>query len=732
MKVLTQNFKSGELSVDEYPFPATPSNGALVATTFSAVSLGTERAVYQLARANPLQKARTRPDLVRQVWNRAKNDGLLNTLSVVRNLVSSPIPLGYSLCGVVLQTGYRCDHVQPGDRVACGGFEYANHAEINAIPKNMIVKVPDGVSDEEAAFATIASVPLQALRLCDIKAGDSVLIVGMGLIGHLCGAMAQAQGAVVTGFDPSARQIESARGYCPRGRFFSDRDELKNAAASHGRGYDHTLICASGGDVKLFTLAGELTRDRGEIVIVGDVQCELPRRLYYEKELVIKFARAYGPGRYDESYEKKGVDYPYAYVRWTMQRNMEEVLRLLNDQKLSLKPLITHRLTIDTADKDLEKLFGGEAGPAMGIVIECPESREVKPVPVRLTPAGAKRSDSGLRVGLIGAGRFAQGVLIPAFRKAGITDYKRIVTGRGLSAVSAGNKFGAEEAVSSIDEVIGDPNCNALLISTNHGQHADLICRGLEAGKHVFCEKPLCVRREDLDRIVAAERASNAVLMVGFNRRFSPLLTKLRDALTFSTEPATILYRINAGAQPPDSWVHDEYSGGGRIIGEVCHYVDVANFLIASPVRTVHACSTTGARDDRTYYDTVSVTLKYENGSTATILFVANGNTGFPKEYLEVHRAGASGFLHNYRKLVFQGGNRTVRHRSFSQQKGFVEEARAFAEACRTGEPAIPMEAMLESSLVTFAAMTSLESGFPVDLASFAAVPAAGPAPTPQ
>jgi len=724
MKVLTQNFKSGELSVDEYPFPSVPSNGALIATTFSAVSLGTERAVYQLARSNPLQKARTRPDLVRQVWNRAKNDGLLNTISVVRNLVSSPVPLGYSLSGIVLQTGYRCDHIQPGDRVACGGFEYANHAEINAIPKNMIVKVPGGVSDEEAAFATIASVPLQALRLCDIKAGNRVLVAGMGLLGHLCAAMAEAQGAVVTGFDPGVGKIESARSYCPHGRFFSDREELKAAAAAHGRGYDHTLICASAGDIKLFTLAGELTRDRGEIVIVGDVQCELPRRLFYEKELVVKFARAYGPGRYDESYEKKGVDYPYAYVRWTMQRNMEEILRLMAAGKLSLKPLITHRLTIDTADRDLDKLFAGESGPAMGIVIECPASRDIKPTPIRLKPAGAKRSDASLRVGLIGAGRFAQGVLIPAFRKAGITDFTRIVTGRGLSAVSAGKKFGAEEAVSSIDEVIGDANCNALLISTNHGQHADLICRGLEAGKHVFCEKPLCVRREDLDRIAAVERSSGAVLMVGFNRRFSPYLETLREALTFSAEPASILYRINAGAQPSDAWVHDEYSGGGRIVGEVCHYVDVANFLMASPVRTVHACSTTGTRDDRTYYDSVSLTLKYENGSTATILFVANGNTGFPKEYLEVHRAGASGFLHNYRKLIFRGGRRNLRLRTFSQQKGFVEEARAFAAACRSGEPPIPMDAMIESSLITFAAMASLGSGLPVDMADFAAAPA--------
>ncbi len=725
MKVLTQNFKNGELSVDEYPFPAVPPNGALVATTFSAVSLGTERAVYQLARANPLQKVRTRPDLVRQVWNRAKNDGLLNTISVVRNLVSSPVPLGYSLCGVVLKTGYRCDHVQPGDRVACGGFEYANHAEINAVPRNMIVKVPDGVTDEEAAFATIASVPLHALRLCDIKAGDCVLIVGMGLLGHLCAAMAEAQGAVVTGYDPAARQIDSARSYVPSGRFFSERDGLTAATTAHGRGYDHTLICASGGDAKLFTLAGELTRDRGEIVVVGDVQCELPRRLYYEKELAVKFARAYGPGRYDESYEKQGIDYPYAYVRWTMQRNMEEVLRLLAGGKFSVSPLITHRLLIDTADQDLESLFRGDAGPAMGIVIGCPASRDIQPVPVPLRPAGAKRSDAaGLRVGLIGAGRFAQGVLIPAFRKAGITEFKRIATGRGLSAVSAGRKFGAEEAVSSVEEVIGDPHCNALLISTNHDQHADLICRGLEAGKHVFCEKPLCVKREDLSRIVAAERASTAVLMVGFNRRFSPFLTKLREAVSFSSEPATLLYRINAGAQPPDAWVHDEYAGGGRIVGEVCHYIDVANFLLDSPVRFVQACSTTGDRDDRTYYDTVTLTLKYQNGSTATILFVANGNTSFPKEYLEVHRAGASGFLHNYRKLVFQGGKRSVRYRTFSQQKGFVEEARAFAEACRTGQAPISMDAMAETTLVTFAAMASLESGSPIDMAGLVAEPA--------
>ena len=720
MKVLTQNFKNGELSVGEYPFPSLPSDGALVATTFSAVSLGTERAVYQLAKANPLQKARKRPDLVRQVWNRAKNDGLLNTVSVVRNLVSSPIPLGYSLCGVVLKAGYRCDHVQPGDRVACGGFEYANHAEINAVPRNMIVKVPDGVNDEEAAFSTVASVSLQALRLCDIKSGDTVLIMGMGLLGHLCAALAEVEGARVVGYDPGAGQIESARNYCPNGHFMSSLNELKAfEKVTNGRGYDHTLICASSGDLKMFNVVGELTRDRGEVVVVGDVKCEFPRRLYYEKELQVKFSRAYGPGRYDLDYEKKGIDYPYSYVRWTMQRNMGEILRLLSEAKLDLAPLISHRFSIDSADSELVKLFKGQSGPAMGIVIEYPESQTIHDEPISLPNKRAKKGPSDVKLGLIGAGRFAQGILIPAFRRAGVTDLKKIVTGRGLSAVSAGTKFGAEEAVSSIEEVVNDPECNALLISTNHGQHADLICAGLAAGKHVFCEKPLCIEHADISRIEKAERDARGILMVGYNRRFSPHIERLREAVSFSDEPMMLLYRINAGAQPPDSWVHDEYAGGGRIVGELCHYVDIAAALINSDVTSVHATTTTGNRDDQTYYDNVTVTLKYENGSVATLLYVANGNTNFPKEYLEVHRADATGVLSNYRRLVFKGGGKSLRYRTLSQQKGFVEEAKAFVEGCRSGVAPIPMATMVETSRVTFAAMESIQTGMPVDMADF-------------
>ncbi len=715
MKVLTQNFKNGELSVDEYPMPTCPANGALVATTCSAVSLGTERAVYHLAKASPLQKARKRPDLVKQVWNRAKNDGLFNTISVVRNLISSPVPLGYSSCGVVLEKGYRCEGIEVGDRVACAGFEFANHAEVNAVPRIMMVKIPEGVSDAEAGFATVASVSLQALRLCDIKAGDTVLIMGMGLLGHLCAALADIQGAVVVGYDPDNAQVKSASGYCPRGAFFSDLTTLTQHS-NNGRGADHTLICASSGSQALFKSAGELTRDRGEVVVVGDVQSELPRRLYYEKELQVKFSRAYGPGRYDAAYEKDGHDYPYGYVRWTMQRNMGEILRLLSTRQLDIAPLITHRFPIATADDALKPLFEGQGGRAMAIVLEYPGFGAEDDKPIALTPTREKVPDADLRVGLIGAGRFAQGILIPAFRKAGVTAFTRIATGRGLSAVSAGKKFGALEAVSGPEAVIDDPNTNALLISTNHRQHADLICAGLDAGKHVYCEKPLCLNEADLQRIETAERDGEGILMVGFNRRFSPFITALKDYIVFSDEPVQLLYRVNAGAQPPDHWVHDEEDGGGRIIGEVCHYLDVAQCLIDAKPVSVHATSLSGNHAECTYYDSVTLVVKYADGSTATILFCATGNTAFPKEYLELHRADSSAFLYNYKKLMGAGPQGRLRKRAFSQQKGFVEEARAFREGCASGISPTPMETLSTVTRLTFAAMESLRCGESVAL----------------
>lgn len=718
MKVLTQNFKSGELSVDEYPLPTCPANGALVATTASAVSLGTERSVYFLAKASPLQKARKRPDLVRQVWNRAKNDGLFNTISVVRNLISSPVPLGYSSCGVVLERGYRCEGFEPGDRVACAGFEFANHAEVNAVPHTMMARIPDGVADDEACYATIASVALQALRLCDIKSGDTVFVAGMGLLGHLCAALARIQGAVVVGFDPDGSQVDSARRYCPAAHFFDDEAALtQHVALACGPGADHTIICASSGSTRLFTLAGEQTRDRGEIVIVGDVQCDLPRRLYYEKELQVKFARAYGPGRYDPNYEKAGHDYPVGYVRWTMQRNMGEILRLLATGQLAIAPLVTHRFSMAEAAQALKPLFEGHAGRAMGIVLDYPGFTTADDHPIPLTPVTTpKTSADGLCMGIVGAGRFAQGILIPAFRKAGITDFSRVATNRGLSAVSAGRKFGAREAVSRPEDVITDPACNAVLITTNHGEHANLICAALNAGKHVFCEKPLCLNEGELQRIVGAHEKSSAILMVGFNRRFSPFITAMKQYMDFSNEPAMVLYRINAGAQPPDHWVHDEVEGGGRIVGEMCHYLDVAQVLIGTAPTWIQATALAGTNTARTYYDSVTLVVKYGDGSTATILFAANGDTSFPKEYLEMHRADSSAILDNYRRLTGRGPQGRLGKRTFSQQKGFVEEARAFRTGCATSISPIPLADLTTITRLTFAAMQSLQTGEPVRL----------------
>jgi len=719
MKVLTQNFQNGALAVGEYPLPACPANGALVATTCSAVSLGTERAVYFLAKASPLQKARRRPDLVRKVWNRAKNDGLINTVGVVRNLIGSPVPLGYSSCGVVLERGYRCEGIEPGDRVACAGFEFANHAEVNAVPHTMMARIPDGVDDGEACYATVASVSLQALRLCDIKSGDTVLILGLGLLGHIAAALADIHGAVVTGFDPDPGQVASAAAYCPRGRFFASTKELaQHVATACGPGADHTLVCASSGAESLFRTAGELTRDRGEVVIVGDVQCALPRRLYYEKELQVKFSRAYGPGRYDPAYEQGGHDYPAGHVRWTMRRNMGEILRLLASKQLDIAGLVTHRIPIAEAAAALKPLFEGGGGRALGIVLEYPGFRleDDRPIPLGApgTPAD-KAASADLRVGLIGAGRFAQGILIPAFRRAGVTAFTRIATGRGISAVSAGRKFGAREAVSRPEDVIGDPGANALIITTNHGTHADLICAGLDAGKHVFCEKPLCLNEGDLRRIEAAERNSTAIFMAGFNRRFSPFITALKDYMSFSNEPALLLYRINAGAQPPDHWVHGE-DGGGRIVGEVCHYLDVAQFLLGAPPLSVHATALTGANTARTYYDSASLAVKYADGSAATVVFAANGDTAFPKEYLEMHRADSSAVLQNFRSLAGKGPQGRLRKRALSQQKGFAEEARAFRDGCASGIPPIPMADMAAVTRLTFAAMESLRTGAPVGL----------------
>lgn len=737
MKVLTQNAKGGEFSVAAYPMPACPSTGALVAITCSAVSLGAEQAVYHLAMASPLQRARRWPGLLKQAWGRAKYGGLPDAVATVCDPTASPAPLGYSCCGIVLENGYRCEGFEPGDRVACAGLEFAGHAEVNAVPQTMMVKIPDGVSDEEACFATVASVPLDALRICDIKSGDTVLVLGLGLLGHLCAALADLHGAVVLGSGVDREQVLSARTYCPRGHFFRTPAALRHySGIHHGNGVDHTFICAPFGGRSLFQIAGELTRDRGDVAVVGEVHCDVPHGLYHEKELQVKSSRAYGPGRNDPAGEREGLDFPVGYMQWTMQRDMGEILRLLSAKQLDIRGLVTHRLPIERAADGLKPLFAGNDGCAMGIVLEFPGFDRKKEEPVALG-AGLEPKNAGgrgrttpageLRVGLIGAGRFAQGILIPAFRKAGIDTFTRIASGRGRSAVNAGKKFGAREAVARPDDIINDPDTNALLITTRHGQHADLICAGLEAGKHVFCETPLCLNELDLQRVENTVRNAPGIFMAGFNRRFSPFLAALKSSISHSVEPLALLYRINAGALPPDHWVHDEQEGGGRIVGEMCRYLDVAQFLIGAAPRHIQVASLSGNNAGRTYYDSLTMVVKYVDGSMATILFTANGAALAPMECLEVHRAGASAALDNFRSLSVKGQIVRGRKWSFSPRKGFVEEAKAFRAGCASGTPPIPMADMSTVTRLTFAAMDALRTGDPVELR--APGPAADSAP---
>lgn len=712
MKVLTQNFKTGELSVGEYPYPGLGENEALIATTCSAVSYGTEKAVVALAKSNPIQKIKKRPDLALKVWNKAKNEGLFNTLKVVQNLVASPVPLGYSSCGVVLRTGYRCNRFQVGDRVACAGYGYANHAEVNAVPANLLCKIPDGVSDEDAAFTTIACVAMHALRVSEAQPGELVCILGLGLIGQIAARLAVIQGLRVVGFDPDRSQVQSASRYEPDG-YYANNSDLLNArveALSNGRGCDHVLLCASSGGEAIFKQAGQLARERGKVVVVGDLDCEMPRRLYYDKELDVKFSRAYGPGRYDHEYEVKGNDYPYSHVRWTMQRNMEAVLNLFSTRQLSMSGLTTHRFPLEEADTQLEALFSNKDERALGVLLNTTGAVEDVPIRIAGSPKKASSGDK-IKLGIIGAGLFGQGVLIPALKKNREFDLHKICSDKGLSAVAAAKKFGIDEAVSDPEAIIEDPAINAVVILTNHGTHADLICRCLEKGKHVFCEKPLALNTSELERVKEAEENSGGILMIGFNRRFAPFTQKLKELFSTSNEPTQLLYRINAGAQAADHWVHDPVKGGGRIIGEVCHYVDLASYLIGSEPTRVFANSTSGESAGETYYDNCSLSISYENGSIANINFVANGDTSIPKEYLEIHQGNATAVNSNFCKLEYRGNKSSYKKRLWNQQKGFEQEITAFLEACKTGIAPIPFAELYTTSLVTFSAMNSIATG---------------------
>jgi predicted dehydrogenase len=717
MKAVLQDMKSGALSVGDVPPPALQRGGILVQVTRSIISLGTERSIIALAKKGPIGEAQDRPDLARKVLNRARQEGLWNTYQVVKNLLASPIPLGYSCAGRVLAVGGDVSEFRVGDRVACAGLGFANHAEVNYVPRNLATRIPDGVSDDEAAFVAIASIAMHGLRLAEPTLGESVLVLGLGLVGQITVQLARAAGATVIGFDPDPAKVEMARRFGAHIASTSARELLRQIRdATDGHGVDAVLICAAAKSDKPLKLAAQASRLRGRVISVGDVPLNLERRAFFEKEIEVRVSRSYGPGRYDPAYEVRGIDYPLAYVRWTERRNMSAFLGLLAQRTIDLTTLITHRFEIGRAESAYEVVTGEEGKRALAIVLEYPAPDTTVPAPaIHLRNGHSPVAGARVRLGAIGAGQFAKGILLPEFRKHRDVEFVGVCTASGLTSRVPAERYGAHYATSDAAEILADEKINAVVIATRHDQHADLVAAAIRAGKAVFCEKPLASTSAGLDSVIEALNSAPSAprLLTGFNRRFSPLAHEMREFIGGGSQ--SILYRVNAGPVQPDNWVIDPVSGGGRIVGEVCHFVDFACFLSRSiPVRVYaeHVAAPAERIADR---ESVSVTVSFANGSVAVIQYVTCGDTSVAKERVEVAAGGRTAVLENFRTLSMHDDNRTRRRRLMNQQKGHAEEVEAFVRAIASGSAMpIDLEVQLAVTRATFAIETSLATRMPV------------------
>ena len=689
MKQVQQNYRSGELKVAETPAPAHGAGELLVATRVSLISSGTERQLMQLAKSSLMGKAAARPDLVRRVLVNVKKEGLKPTFDKVFAKLDTPIPLGYSLIGEVIAIGRDVSGFSLGDRVACAGAGLANHAEINAVPKNLCVRVPAGVDDEDASFVTLGAIALQGVRQAAPTLGEIVVVMGLGLIGLLTVQILKANGCRVIGFDPNPVRAALAK---QLGADIAVSEALNEVALARtgGVGADAVIVTASSKSSEPINQAAEISRVKGRIVVVGLVGMTIDREPFYKRELELKLSMSYGPGRGDPAYEFAGRDYPLPYVRWTEQRNMEAFLGLIEEGRVTPKAYVTHRFAIAEAEKAYELMEKGE--PHLAMLLTYPhENVAPERVIARAAPVEGK-----LGVAFIGMGNYARSVLMPKLKGAEGVALTAVVTKTGLSANHSAQKFGFAKAATDAAAALDDPSTHAVFVATRHDSHAALAARALQAGKHVFCEKPLALDRASLADAIEAARASGMTLTVGFNRRFAPLLQQAKAALQPRSGPLMMLYRINAGAIPGDSWVQRD-EGGGRILGEACHFVDSLTYLCGSLPVEVQATAAEG------HADAVSAILRFADGSVGTIVYSSLGDPSLPKEYLEAFASGRAVTLDDFAALTIHSGgkSKTVKQ---AQDKGQSALVAAFLEAAKGKAPApIPLDEIDAVSRATIA-----------------------------
>lgn len=698
MKQILQSLKTGATEVADIPVPSAKRGQLLIKTSHSLVSAGTERMLVEFGKAGWIEKARQQPDKVRMVLDKIKTDGLQPTIEAVFNKLDQALPLGYCNVGRVAVVGAGVVGFEAGERVISNG----KHAEVVSVPVNLCARVPDTVSDEEAAFTVLGAIALQGIRLVQPTLGETVVVTGLGLIGLLTVQLLRAHGCRVLGLDFDRDKLNLARQFGAEVvDLAAGQDPVKAAEIySRGRGVDAVIVTAATKSSEPMHQAALMCRKRGRIVLVGVTGLELSRDDFFKKELTFQVSASYGPGRYDPNYEEKGQDYPVGFVRWTEQRNFEAVLDMMADGRLNVKPLISHRFAIDEAEKAYE-LVGG-AGPSLGILLSYP-GLEITPatrtVNLGLSPSAPLELRSGkATVSFVGSGNYATAVLIPAFKEAG-AHLRCVASSAGVSGVHAGRKYGFDETTTDTNRIFTDAETRAVVITTQHDSHAHFVLQALEGGKHVFVEKPLCLTLADLNDIESAQQATGgrSIVMVGFNRRYAPQVQKVKQLLGGVTGPKAFIMTVNAGAIPADHWTQDSEAGGGRIIGEACHFIDLLRFLAASPITGWQRMSM-----DAPTRDTVTIQLSFADGSVGTVHYFANGSKAFPKERLEVFAAGRVLQLDNFRKLTGFGWPGFTKMNLWRQDKGQKACAAAFVQAVAKGTSApIPFEQVVEVSRVS-------------------------------
>lgn len=695
--------------VDEIPMPALSQGMVLVSNEYSLISAGTERGTVKVARAGLIGKAKERPDLVAQVINNIRREGLIATINKVRTRLDSLKALGYSSAGVVIASLDKNGVFKPGDRVACGGQDYASHAEVIAVPQNLVVKIPDNVSSEEASFTTLGSIAMQGIRQSGALLGEKICVIGLGLLGQITCRLLKANGCIVTGIDLNDNFVKMAR-QSGVNSFNRNNPDLVTSCQelTSGHGFDSVIITAATHSNDPVELASELVRKKGKIVVVGSVKMELQREPhFYKKELELVMSCSYGPGRYDPVYEENGTDYPYPYVRWTEQRNMEAFLQLISMKVIDLKPLITHVFNIEKANDAYDLVLGNVKEFSAGILLKYKGSDGSGQT---LFTTGNRKIEK-INCGFIGAGNFAQSYLIPGVKSYGAS-LAGVVTSRGITSKNVADKFGFNFCSSNPSDILDNKEINTVFIATPHSSHAGLVIKALESGKNVFVEKPLAINSDQLEAVIHAKKRFGMPLMVGFNRRFAPVTRRIKEEFETIAEPLVVNIRVNAGIIPRNHWIQDPETGAGRIIGEVCHFIDLMQYLVDSEPVIVFAESIDTSNTSIVTNDNFSAVIKFSNGSIGSLTYLANGNSALPKERIEVSGAGVSAVINDFRDGILFRNGKEVKLKSSG--KGHAEEIKSFLDSVSSGiDSPVDFRSVCLTTATTFRILDSISTGLP-------------------